>query len=119
MSWERPDAWRDTYDHWKTTDPADYAYDDDPPEDDREGRPFVYQPRHRRKRDAELRAQFSRPTRVAIELGHARYALKCVHRGSRNHYGLKLLAREHIDRARKIRTTIGPVIDSILVELPF
>ena len=116
MSWDNPHAWRDSYDAWKTREP-DWYYDEAPEEEEAE-RPFIHQPRMTHKREAENRALANRAARHAVELGRAQYHLSWVAR-SRDPGHHKDFARDHLERARKIRTTVGPVIDQLLVEVPF
>jgi len=115
MSWDDPYAWRDSYDEWKLRSPD--WYDEEPFEEEEE-RPFVHQPRMSRKLEAENRALANRSARLAVELGRARYHLSWVMR-SRDPSHHKDFARDHLERARKIRSTVGPVIDELLVEAPF
>ena len=116
MSWDSPHAWRDSYDEWKLRSPD--WYDDEEPSEEEAEHPFVHQPRMTRKSEAENRALASRAARHAVELGRARYHLSWVAR-SRDPGHHKDFARDHLERARKVRSTVGPVIDEILVEVPF
>jgi len=115
MSWERPDAWRDSYDEWKLRSPYDdYVEDDEPPEEER---PYIHQRRHTLRQEAE-RATDGNPAaiaakelrragdwrrRVAIYSAELRLGLngRDPERQSRG-------IRHHIAEARRLRTFIGP-----------
>lgn len=126
MSWDDPHAWRNGYDEWKLRSPYDdYAYDDEPPEP---MRLFVYQPRMTLQREAESRALANRAALAAKELTRAgdwRRRVAIYNTGlrlglngrdpQRQSEGIRHL----VTKARKFRTTIGPVVSDSLIEIPF